>query len=95
MVTYGTYRTNGKAYAVWINNSRRGTEIVIANSDNTIESAYKIEIDTEYSFKSSMAKTLFSIINKGLRGCTSKNAVAQPFALGTMITHEVVKGKTE
>lgn len=95
MVTYGTYRTNGKAYAVLINNSRRGTEIVIANSDNTIESAYKIEIDTEYSYKNSTAKTLFSTINKGLRGCTSKNAVAQPFELGTMITHEVVKGKTE
>lgn len=94
MITYGTYRTKGNAYPVIISNTKRCTEIVIANANNTIESAYKIEIDTEYSYKSNMAKTLFGILNKGMRGCTSKNAMAKPFVLGMMISHETVKGKT-
>ena len=94
MITYGTYSEDGKVYAVIINNTKRFTEICMAQA-NSIVSAYKIDIDTEYGYQSNLAKTLFSLLNKGMRGCTAKNAISKPFVLGTMVSHETRKGKTD
>lgn len=92
MITYGSYSTNGETYSVIISNSKRATEICIAK-ENQIVSAYKVDVDTEYSFNNNTAKQLFSLLNKGMRGCTSKTAISKPFVLGTMVSHEITKGK--
>ncbi len=92
MVTYGTYRANGEAYGLIVRHNRREAEACVTKG-NSIVSAYKMEIDTEYSYSTTMAKEIVKLLNRGIRACSSKNAIAKPFILGTMTSHEFTKSK--
>lgn len=95
MVTDGELRkVNGDVFRVTMNHSKYCVELIISDGINVL-SAYKKTKDNEQAYKSKDARKLYKLIEKGLKGCTSKNGYPSPFAMGTSITYNVSKQGTE
>lgn len=94
MYTKGEFTTDGVTYGVIVNHMKHFTEAILINS-GTVVSAYKSDSTGSYSYNTMKAKELVSVLQNGIKGCTSKNCSAVPFQLGAVNQHEFVKSKID
>ena len=92
MLTKGEFTTDNVTYGV-IMNYRKGHIEALLITSGTVVSAYKTDGTGAYSYNNTKAKELVQLIEKGVKGCTSKNCVPMPFELGAMQQHEFTKAK--
>lgn len=92
MLLKGTYKIDDKTYGVLAEHTNIKTEVLLV-SNGTVISAFKTDETGSYSFINKLAKDIVQNINKGYKGCTSKNGVPMPFELGAMTQHEFTKTK--
>lgn len=92
MFTRGSVSIENKILGILMNHTKKFVELILIDDKNQVCSAFKRENDEEYCFANKQAKNVWDIINKGLRGCTSKNSTTIPFELGVAIRHEYAKG---
>ena len=77
-----------------LSHSKYEAELIISDGVNVL-SAYKKTKDSEKAYKNKDARKLYKLIERGLKGCTSKNGYPSPFVRGTSITHNVSKQGTD
>ena len=94
MLTRGEFTTDNVTYGVLLKHTKQYIEALLITS-GTVVSAYKIDNTGSYSYNNVRAKEFVQLIQNGTKGCTSKNAVPMPFALGAMTQHEFTKAKVE
>lgn len=94
MLTRGEFTTDNVTYGVLLKHTKQYIEALLITS-GTVVSAYKIDTTGSYSYNNVRAKEFVQLIQNGTKGCTSKNAVPMPFALGAMTQHEFTKAKIE
>lgn len=94
MITRGEYVTNKKAYGVILNHTKQCSEAVLVEN-NTVVSAYKIDITGRYSYNNTKAKDLVELALDGVKGCNTKNGQALPWEKGTLMEHMFTKKKVE
>lgn len=94
MVTRGEYVANKMAYGVILNHTKQCTEAVLVEN-NTVVSAYKIDITGRYSYNNNKAKDLVELVLDGVKGCNSKNGNALPWEKGTLTEHVFTRKKVE
>lgn len=94
MFTRGEFTIDNVTYGAIVNHTKTYTEAILINS-GTVVSAYKIDSSGSYSYNNVRAKELVQTLQKGLKGCTSKNSTPMPFELGAMNQHEFIKTKIE
>ncbi len=94
MITRGEYRDPSGTYGAVVRHTKAETEIILVE-EGIISSAFKINRTGEYSFINKKAKEMYTILHKGIRGCTAKNGVATPFVFGTSVTHKFIRTKIE
>lgn len=94
MITRGEYVTNKKAYGVILNHTKQCSEAVLVEN-NTVVSAYKIDITGKYSYNNTKAKDLVELALDGVKGCNAKNGQALPWEKGTLMEHIFTKKKVE
>lgn len=95
IVTDGELRKpDGQTFRVTLSHSKYEAELIISDGVNVL-SAYKKTKDSEKAYKNKDARKLYKLIERGLKGCTSKNGYPSPFVRGTSITHNVSKQGTD
>lgn len=94
IVTRGEYSTDNVTYGVVMSHSKMRMEMVLVLA-GSIVSAYKYDSSGQYAFNNNKAYDLAMMLNQGLRGCTSRNCSAVPFALGAASRHEFTKSKMD
>ena len=87
MISSGVYKlSDGTEYGVVVIHSKLSTE-VIAFQNNEIVSAYKKNIEFEGAFNNKIGDNIAKILKIGISGCSSKNGIPAPFALGACSKH--------
>lgn len=86
MVTQGEYREDGSRFGLILDYSKDESEIVLVASGN-VWSSFKKTGNQEFCYGNTKAKQVFALIQKGVKGCTAKNAVPAPFVKGTVSRH--------
>lgn len=94
MITRGEYVANKKAYGVILNHTKQSSEAVLVEN-NTVVSAYKIDITGRYSYNNTKAKDLVELVLDGVKGCKAKNGQALPWEKGTLMEHIFTRKKVE
>lgn len=94
MITRGEYVANKKAYGVILNHTKQCSEAVLVEN-NTVVSAYKIDITGRYSYNNTKAKDLVELVLDGVKGCKAKNGQALPWEKGTLMEHMFTRKKVE
>lgn len=94
MYTRGEYSDKEATYGVIMSHTKKETEIILVISGQVV-SAYKRDINEEYSFLNNKAKAMYGMVHDGLAGCTNKNSMAIQFPLGTSIMHQFTKKKRD
>lgn len=94
MLTRGEFTTDNVTYGVILKHTKNSTEAVLVTS-GTVVSAYKTDRNGSYSYNNVRAKELVQLLQRGLKGCTSKNCAPMPFELGAMNQHNFIKSKVE
>ena len=92
MFTKGEFSTDNVTYGAVLNYTKGHIEAILVTS-GTVVSAYKTDGTGAYSYNNTKAKELVQLIEKGVKGCTSKNGTPMPFELGAMTQHEFTKTK--
>ncbi len=92
MFTKGEFSTDNVTYGAVLNYTKGHIEAILVTS-GTVVSAYKTDGTGAYSYNNPKAKELVQLIEKGVKGCTSKNGTPMPFELGAMSQHEFTKTK--
>lgn len=91
MLTRGEYRTPEENYSLCMEWRKGRVELILTDSNNTIQSAYLKEGLDEYSFQSKKCKEIYRLINLGMSSCTSKNGSPIPSKLGVSNRHQFKK----
>lgn len=94
MLTRGEYRDRENTYGVICWHTKDEVEFILTSNGN-VWSSYKKVNNEEYSYGNKVAKNVWDIIKKGLKGCTAKNVTAAPFVLGTVGRHRFTKTKID
>ena len=94
MITRGEFVVNKHAYGVILNHTKQGSEAVLVEN-NTVVSAYKIDITGRYSYINNKAKEFVELVLDGVKGCKSTNGQALPWEKGTLMEHMFTRKKVE
>ena len=94
MFTRGIVRVENYEYKALLNHTNKRVEIILIDGD-VIYSAYRKDDTGEYSYKNNKAKQIWDIINRGLRGCSSRNRTTIPFDLGVATRHAFTRVKRD
>ncbi|MEM4385948.1 MAG: DNA polymerase [Candidatus Anstonellales archaeon] len=95
MNSAGTLSYKGNIYNLVINHIKNKIVEVFVIDKDVVISSFKKEGIESYAYASNIAKEVWDVIDKGLKGCTAKNGHPIPFILGTSVRHEFTKGKVE
>lgn len=88
MFSRGEYSDKDTTYGVILKHSKLETEALLVMS-GTVVSAYKSDVTGNYSYNNNKAKEMVTLIQKGIKKCTSKNNTPTPFpGLGAVNQHE-------